>query len=170
QAGSAAAGRRPLAAAWVPNPRAAAPRRPARRRRHPDGPARARARALGRRRADRSDEGGRGGCALAGAAVAGPIVLMKGPEVAALWPTPQSRPYSDVDLLVEDAAEAQRALLAAGLRPVGDPGLYVDIHHLRPLLAPGLAVAVEVHDRPKWIDGLGAPPTVGLLAAAVPST
>ena len=103
-------------------------------------------------------------------AVAGPIVLMKGPEVAALWPTPQSRPYSDVDLLVEDAAEAQRALLAAGFRPVGDPGLYVDIHHLRPLLAPGLAVAVEVHDRPKWIDGLGAPPTVGLLAAAVPST
>jgi hypothetical protein len=102
--------------------------------------------------------------------VAGPIVLMKGPEVAALWPTPQSRPYGDVDLLVEDAAEAQRALLAAGFRPVGDPRLYLDIHHLRPLLAPGLAVAVEVHDRPKWIEGLEAPPTTDLLAAAVPST
>jgi Uncharacterised nucleotidyltransferase len=103
-------------------------------------------------------------------AVAGPLVLMKGPEVAALWPTLQSRPYSDVDLLVEDAAEVQRALLAAGFRPVGDPRLYVDIHHLRPLIAPGLAVAVEVHDRPKWIEGLEAPPTAELLAAAVPST
>jgi len=104
------------------------------------------------------------------AAVTGPVVLMKGPEVAALWPTPQSRPYSDVDLLVEDAAQAQHALLAAGFRPVGDPRLYIDIHHLRPLLAPGLAVAVEVHDRPKWIEGLDAPPTADLLAAAVPST
>jgi len=104
------------------------------------------------------------------AAVSGPVVLMKGPEIAALWPAPQLRPYSDVDLLVEDAAEAQRTLLAAGFRPVGDPRLYVDIHHLRPLLAPGLAVAVEVHDRPKWIDGLDVPPTADLLAAAVPST
>lgn len=100
----------------------------------------------------------------------GAIAVMKGPEVAALYPSPQSRPYSDLDLLVENAAEAQSALLAAGFRPVGDPRLYVDIHHLRPLKAPGLAVAVEVHDRPKWLDGTEPPPTGDLLAVAVPAT
>jgi Uncharacterised nucleotidyltransferase len=104
------------------------------------------------------------------AAWPGAIAVMKGPEAAALFPSPQLRPYSDLDLLVEDAAEAQSALLAAGFRPVGDPRLYVDIHHLRPLLAPGLAVAVEVHDRPKWLDRVEPPPTGDLLAVAVPAT
>lgn len=99
----------------------------------------------------------------------GRVAVMKGPELAARYPSPQTRAYSDLDLLVDDAAEAQKALLAAGFRPVGDPRLYVDIHHLRPLVAPGLALAVEVHDRPKWIDGLEPPPTDELLASAVPS-
>ena len=103
------------------------------------------------------------------AAVEGAIIVMKGPEVAALWPRPQLRPYSDLDLLVEDAPGAQGALMAAGFRPVGDPRLYVDIHHRRPLLAPGLAVAVEVHDRPKWIDGIEPPRTADILAAAIPA-
>jgi putative nucleotidyltransferase-like protein len=103
------------------------------------------------------------------AAWPGAIAVMKGPEVAALYPSPQLRPYSDLDLLVENAPEAQSALLAAGFRPVGDPRLYVDIHHLRPLVSPGLAVAVEVHDRPKWIHGIEPPPTSDLLAGAVPA-
>jgi putative nucleotidyltransferase-like protein len=104
------------------------------------------------------------------AAYDGLIVIMKGPEIAGLYPSPRLRPYSDVDLLVDDAERAQRALLAAGFRPVGDPRLYVDIHHLRPVVAPGLAVAVEIHDRPKWPDGLSPPPTEELLARAVPAT
>jgi putative nucleotidyltransferase-like protein len=103
------------------------------------------------------------------AAWPGRVAVMKGPEVAALYPLPQRRAYSDLDLLVEDAAEAQNALLAAGFRPVGDPRLYVDIHHLRPLVASGLAVAVEVHDRPKWLDGLEPPATTDLLDNAVPT-
>ena len=41
-----------------------------------------------------------------------PAILVKGPEVAALYPDPALRSYWDVDLLVEDAEEAQRALLA----------------------------------------------------------
>jgi hypothetical protein len=103
------------------------------------------------------------------AAYDGRIMVMKGPEVAALYPSPQLRPYGDIDLLVDDAEAAQRALLDAGFRPIGDPSLYVDIHHLRPLLAPGLAVAVEVHDRPKWLGGQSAPATAELFSRAVPS-
>ena len=103
------------------------------------------------------------------AAYDGPIVLMKGPEIALLYPAPHLRAYGDIDLLVDDAQRAQRALIAAGFRPVGDPRLYVDIHHLRPLLAPGLALAVEVHDRPKWPDGERPPATDELISRAVPS-
>jgi hypothetical protein len=104
-----------------------------------------------------------------GDAVGGRVVLMKGPEAAAYYPDPTLRPYGDLDLLVEDAAGAQRALLAAGFLEVGEPEPYVDIHHLRPLAYPGLPLPVEIHERPKWIDGLEPPDTSELLAAAVPS-
>jgi hypothetical protein len=92
----------------------------------------------------------------------GPAMVVKGPEVAARYPDPALRGYGDIDLLVPDAAAAQRALLAAGFQLVGDPELYVDIHHLRPVLADGVPLAVEVHSRPKWLDPLAPPPT-GLL-------
>ena len=53
---------------------------------------------------------------------------------------------------------------------VGDPDLYVDIHHLRPLAAPGLPLAVELHHEPKWPDRiLTKPPLAELLESAVPS-
>ena len=104
------------------------------------------------------------------AACDGEIAVMKGPELAQLYPTPRLRPYSDLDLLVADAPRAQRALLAAGFRPVGNPRAYIDIHHLRPLVAPGLAIAVEVHDRPKWVGGADGPSAREILATAVPSS
>ena len=44
----------------------------------------------------------------------------------------------------------QRALLAAGFVEIGDPALYEDIHHLRPLALPELPLSIEVHMRPKW--------------------
>jgi putative nucleotidyltransferase-like protein len=100
----------------------------------------------------------------------GKILLMKGPELARLYPEPRLRPYGDVDLLVDDAKRAQRALLAAGFRPVGDPSLFLDIHHLRPLVAPGLSLALEVHDRPKWPERCAPPETAELLARGVPAT
>ncbi len=58
---------------------------------------------------------------------------------------------------------------AAGFRPTGDPDLYVGIHHLRPLVWPGLPMAVEVHHEPKWVD-FAEPPVRELLATAVPSS
>jgi Uncharacterised nucleotidyltransferase len=100
----------------------------------------------------------------------GPMIVHKGPEVAAHYPDPTSRNYADVDLLVLDAEEAQRALLAAGFEEIGDPALYLDIHHLRPLRWPLLPLHVEIHSRPKWVEALRGPSTEELFAAAVPST
>jgi hypothetical protein len=97
------------------------------------------------------------------------FVVMKGPEAAALWPQPRLRPWKDLDLLVEDAQGVQAALLAAGFVEVGDPAIYEDIHHLRPLGLPGLPVCIEVHLRPKWPTA-DAPSYADLAAAAVPST
>jgi Uncharacterised nucleotidyltransferase len=100
----------------------------------------------------------------------GPVLLLKGREVAARYPDPDLRPSVDVDVLVSDARKAQRALIGAGFREVGDPDLYTDIHHLRPLLSPGLPVWVEVHSRPKWVSGLEGPSIAALLASAVPAS
>jgi hypothetical protein len=78
------------------------------------------------------------------------IIVMKGPEAAARWPLARLRPWKDLDLLVEDADAVQRALLGAGFVEVGEPELYEDIHHLRPLASPGLPLSIEVHIHPKW--------------------
>jgi putative nucleotidyltransferase-like protein len=99
----------------------------------------------------------------------GPLLLIKGPEVAARYPDPTLRLFGDVDLLTPDADAAQAALLAAGFVEIGDPLLYIDIHHLRPLELPGLPLVVEVHSRPKWVAGLPAPTLEELLVDAVPT-
>jgi hypothetical protein len=103
------------------------------------------------------------------AAYDGRMLLMKGPEVAARYPNPAARFFKDIDLLVDSAEAAQRALLAAGFQVVGDPGLYVEIHHLRPLAFPGLPLTMELHSRPKWIDGLTPPRAADLFAVATES-
>jgi len=95
-------------------------------------------------------------------------IVLKGPEVAARYPLPERRGYGDLDLLVRDAEGAQRALLDAGFEPVGDPSLFLGIHHLRPLVAPGLPLAVEIHSAPKWIDHGHPPTTEELFRVAVP--
>jgi Uncharacterised nucleotidyltransferase len=100
------------------------------------------------------------------AALDGPMLLLKGPEVAARYPDPVERPFADLDVLVPDAAAAHRSLLAVGFRPIGDPALYVNIHHLRPLAWGGLPLPVEIHARPKWIAHRCAPSTEELLEDA----
>jgi hypothetical protein len=104
------------------------------------------------------------------AACEGPILLMKGPEVAARYPAPTLRPYNDLDLLVPDASGAQRALMAAGFQPVGRPELFLGIHHLRPLHSPRFPLYVEIHSQPKWLDGLQPPPVEEFISAAQPAT
>ena len=91
------------------------------------------------------------------------IVLMKGPEVAVKYRDPVLRPFGDLDLLVPDAGEARRALLAAGFVPAGSP----DTQSLRWRDVP---VLVEVHDRPKWPKRLPLPSRAELLASSEPGS
>ncbi len=103
------------------------------------------------------------------AAYDGPLLLLKGPEVAARYPDPTLRPFSDLDLLVTDAAAAQAALLEAGFTVVEGEHEKPELHHRAPLLAPGLPLVLELHDRPKWPRGKVAPARDELFAAAVPA-
>jgi len=96
----------------------------------------------------------------------GPIVVVKGPEVASYYPNPGLRPFGDLDLLVPDAAAAQAALERAEFVPVSDPDAYAGKYHRVPLALPGHPLHVELHQHPKWPRGL-APPTDALFRVAV---
>lgn len=98
----------------------------------------------------------------------GPVVLFKGPEVARLYPG-SARRFSDLDLLAPDARAVHRSLRKAGFAEVGDPRLYVGIHHLRPLRWPNLPLIVEVHSAPKWPEQLTPPTVEEIVEAATPS-
>ena len=100
----------------------------------------------------------------------GPLLLLKGPEVAARYPDPALRPSGDVDLLVPDAAGAERALRAAGFAPGEGTGAAARHQHQPPLRWPTSPLSVEVHHTvpgPPWAS---PPPTDALLAAAVPAS
>lgn len=98
----------------------------------------------------------------------GPLLVFKGPEVARLYPG-RARSFVDVDLLAPDAEFVHRALLAAGFVEVGDPELFRNHHHLRPLKWPALALKVEIHSRPMWPDSARPPAPREIVEAAVPS-
>jgi putative nucleotidyltransferase-like protein len=98
----------------------------------------------------------------------GPLVLFKGPEVARLYPG-SARLFLDVDVLTPAAESAHRELRAAGFVEVGDPELFVDHHHLRPLRLPTLPLKVEVHLQPAWPSNLEPPPIREIIERAVPS-
>jgi Uncharacterised nucleotidyltransferase len=107
----------------------------------------------------------------------GPIVLVKGPEVARLYPG-QRRMFVDIDLIVPDASAVQRELLAAGFVEAGwqwvmahfPLGEYSEkAHHLRPLKRPELSLKIEIHKRPSWPERLVPPAAAEIVEAAVPS-
>ncbi len=100
--------------------------------------------------------------------VDGTILVVKGPELAALYPN-GTRGFADLDLLVEDAPAAQAALLADGFEEIGDPDLFRDIHHLRPLWLRSFPLPIELHSKPKWLDGVEPPSFEVVAAGAVPS-
>lgn len=105
------------------------------------------------------------------AACDGPIMLIKGPEIAARYPDAMLRPYTDIDIVVPDAQRTQRELTAAGFEPVAHPDEYYErCQHLRPVVWPGLPLHVEVHRRPNWIHWSDPPSIDELLEAAVPSS
>lgn len=102
------------------------------------------------------------------AACDGPMLVFKGPEIAARYPDPALRPYGDLDVIVEDVGAAHAALRAAGFNPVG--AVPRDgFHHLRGLQSPRFPLRVELHERPSWLEG-GEPPNLHeLLRAASPT-
>jgi hypothetical protein len=103
-------------------------------------------------------------------AVQAPVLHFKGMEAAALYPHPETRPFGDVDLLVEDAEAAQRSLLEAGFQTVEtEIESYDELHHLAPLVWPELPVVIEVHRRPAWPEWMPQPRIELLIEAAVPS-
>ena len=104
------------------------------------------------------------------AAVDGPLMLIKGLEVASLYPEPSLRPFADVDLLAAHPDAAYQALLAAGCVPIGHrDSYYEDRHHLRPLQWPGLPFAIEIHRRPEWPKWSEPPSSADLFSSTVPS-
>jgi hypothetical protein len=100
----------------------------------------------------------------------GPVVLMKGPEVALRYPE-TARSFGDLDLLVPNARTTHEQLKENGFVEVGDPALYYRLHHLRPLAWPGLPLAIEIHSAPKWPEGLDLAPMVApeVIESALPS-
>jgi Uncharacterised nucleotidyltransferase len=103
------------------------------------------------------------------AAYDGTLMLMKGPEAAAHHLHPETRYFRDLDLLVDDPIEAQRALLARGFVQGRPEGGYVSAQHLAPLAHPGLPLVIELHRRPNCPSWLTPPPAAAVLDLAVPS-
>jgi hypothetical protein len=98
----------------------------------------------------------------------GPLVLIKGPEVARLYPG-GARNFSDVDLLVPDPPRVHDALKASGFAEVDDPELFLHHHHLRPLRSPSFGLKVEIHSSLPWPIGIEPPALQEIVDAAGPS-
>ena len=84
------------------------------------------------------------------AATDAPIIVMKGPEVAARWPHARLRPWKDLDLLVEDAERRAARAARRRLRRDRRSGALRGHPPPAPARAPGLPLSIEVHMRPKW--------------------
>lgn len=103
------------------------------------------------------------------ASYGGRMALMKGPEVAMRYPDPALRSYRDIDLLVDDAPAAHRALLDAGFLLAGRWAAHVEVHHLQPLCWPGLPIGLELHHAAHFPAGIRAPAATELLAHTAPA-
>src|SRR3954451_15920708 len=98
----------------------------------------------------------------------GPILLLKGPEVAALYPQ-NGRRFGDIDVLTPDALGLHRSLRDHGFVEVETPFDHREHHHLPPLRWPVIPLYVEVHAAPNWPQAIDAPAIAEILEAAVPS-
>lgn len=104
------------------------------------------------------------------AAYGGRMMVLKGPEVSALYPG-RARMLVDLDLLVDDAPAVREALLGGGfesadrLKPVSEA-----FYHVNPVELPGVPLPIELHKSFRWPNGLRPAPNEDLFAAAVPSS
>jgi Uncharacterised nucleotidyltransferase len=105
------------------------------------------------------------------AAIDGDVVLFKGLAVASRYPSPECRPFGDIDLLVDDAPRAHRQLLDAGFVPCAPvanaEAHFAGLQHLEPLMHPDHGrVPVEVHRHVSWVSWLKPPSTAEVMAAS----
>jgi hypothetical protein len=99
----------------------------------------------------------------------GPLVVLKGPELACLYP-PGGRRFGDVDVLTPEADAAHWALKQSGFIELDELAFEPEEHHhLPPLQWPVIPLHVEVHSMPNWPPRAEAPPLAEILEAAVPS-
>jgi hypothetical protein len=100
----------------------------------------------------------------------GPMMVLKGPEVSALYPG-RARMLVDLDLLVADAPAAWKSLLAVGFEPADRlERVLPSFYHLNPIELPGFPLPIELHKSAKWPAGLRPPPNDVLFEAAVPAS
>lgn len=104
------------------------------------------------------------------ATVPGPIVLMKGPELALRYPNPALRPFGDLDLLVQDAELAQQLLVDREFERAGNELKFRDKHHRAPLSFRSLPLTLELHDNPGWLSWMTPASPTELFAEAIPSS
>lgn len=97
----------------------------------------------------------------------GRVMVFKGIAAAAAYPDLGLRPFSDIDLLVDDPDGAYAALVAAGFRPVGrEPSYYEGLQHLRPLQSPlESKMMIELHRHVSWVPWCPPPASVEILDA-----
>lgn len=98
-----------------------------------------------------------------------PVVVLKGPEVARLYPERTLRTYGDLDLLAPDLPRAERALIEAGFDELLPNRKIEGHHHDSPLGIGGLALMIELHRDPGWLGWLTPPSNAELLQGAIPS-
>ncbi len=96
----------------------------------------------------------------------GNLVLIKGPEIARLYPG-RARLFSDLDILANEAADVQATLVNQGFVEYHDPLLTARWHHLT-TLGSDAGLKVEMHKSPRW-PGRLRPPTQEIFEASVPS-
>lgn len=77
-----------------------------------------------------------------------PVVLMKGLEVAQLYPAPTHRPFRDVDVLMQDPTPVWHDLVGRGYRKSPRRRFDIEHHHLPALVPPYGVVGIELHHRP----------------------
>lgn len=100
----------------------------------------------------------------------GPMLLLKGPEVAACYPRPALRPFGDLDVLVADVTAAERALVEAGFTLKGsEESILPGYIHDRPLRYQHLPLSIELHRSPGWLNWMTPPSNETLFAMGVPS-
>lgn len=78
----------------------------------------------------------------------GPMVVLKGIEVAQLYPEPWQRDFVDVDIVVDELLQADRRLRAAGFKPLHNAISHPDYHQTAALILGDDPVTIELHRRP----------------------